>query len=281
MSKTRFLRKILTVGCLISAVAMAYDGKPAPQVSDVKPAELKDVGIDEKLGTQVDLNLKFKNEKGELVPLSSFYNGHQPVILSLVYYSCPGLCNFHLNGLTDGLKGLDWNAGDKFQVVAISFDPKEDPALATSKKESYMDVYKRPGTENGWHFLTGDEETIRKLTNSVGFKYKWVESEKEWSHASAAIVTTNKGIISRYLPGIFFEAKDIKLALNEASSGKIGTFIDSLILYCFQYNPHQSKYTLYAFNVMKLGAAIMVLFLGLWLIPIWRRNLRRKEMVRG
>lgn len=281
MSISSCLRKILTVGCLISAVAMAYDGKPAPEVADVKPAELKDVGIDEKLGTQLDLNLKFKNEKGELVALSSFYNGQQPVILSLVYYSCPGLCNFHLNGLTDGLKGLDWNVGDKFQVLAISFDPKEDSALATTKKESYMKVYGRPGTESGWHFLTGDAETIQKLTSAVGFKYKWVESENEWSHASAAVVTTPKGTISRYLPGIFFESKDIKLALNEASKGKIGTFIDSLILYCFQYNPHQSKYTLYAFNVMKLGGALMILFLGIWLIPIWRRNLRRKEMVRG
>lgn len=258
----------------------SYEPKPADMLAGEKAKELQGVGIEEKTGTYIDLNLSFKDENGETVTLGKYIKGgHIPVIISPVYYSCPGLCNFHLNGLTDGLKLMDWSAGDKFRVVAVSFDSKETPDLAAKKKASYMKVYDRPGTEAGWSFLTGDEATIKALTAALGFKFKWNEEAKEWAHASAAIVVTPDGKISRYLPGIMFDPKDVKLAINEASNGKTGTFVDQLVLYCFQYNPHQSKYTLYAFNIMKLGGALMVLVLALWLLPIWVRSRRASAKV--
>lgn len=251
-------------------------GEVQPQTADTRPAELKDVGISEKLGQQLDLGLRFKDETGKDVALGDYFDGKTPVIVSPVYYTCPGLCNFHLNGLTEALKGVDWSAGTKFKVIAISFDPKETPEVAGPKKANYMKVYDRPGTENGWHFLTGDAENVRKLTESVGFKYRWNEEEKEWAHASAAIIASPKGKITRYLPGIVFEPKDVRLALLEATEGRVGTFVDQLVLYCFQYNPHQSRYTLYVFNMVKLGGVLMMLVLAIWLLPFWYRN-RRKD----
>lgn len=256
-------------------IQASYEPKAPDMVAGEKAKELEGVGIEEKTGTYLDLNLTFKDENGETVTLANYIKGgHVPVIISPVYYSCPGLCNYHLNGLTDGLRLMDWSVGDKFRVLAVSFDPKETPDLALKKKASYMKVYDRPGTENGWSFLTGDEAAIQKLTAALGFKFKWNAEANEWAHASAAIVITPDGKISRYLPGIMFDPKDVKLAVNEASNGKVGTFVDQLVLYCFQYNPHQSKYTLYAFNIMKLGGALMVLVLALWLLPIWVRSRR-------
>lgn len=261
---------------LFTLASRAYDGKPTPDTSDARPKELEGVGIDEKLGAQLDMNLKLKDEHGKEVTLGSFYDGKHPVIISLVYYSCPGLCNFHLNGLTEGLKGLDWNPGEKFQVLAVSFDAKETPELGAGKKKSYMDLYERPGTEKGWHFLTADQNTIDQLTSSVGFKFKWNEKEKEWAHASAAIVTTPKGIVSRYLGGIMFDAKDVKLALNEATEGKIGNFVDKVLLYCFHYDPQANKYSLAAFNLVRVGGVVVVILLMLLLLPFWLKNRKRE-----
>lgn len=266
---------------MLSVFANAYDGKTLPDQANQTPKELEGVGIDQKLGSSLDLGLKFKNENNEEVTLGSFYSGHKPVIISLVYYSCPGLCNFHLNGLTEGLKGVDWNPGDKFEILAISFDPKENAELAKNKKKNYMEIYNRSQAENGWHFLTADQETITKLTSSVGFKYKWNEKENEWSHASAAIITTPQGVISRYLGGIQFDPKDIKLALNEASNGKIGSLIDKVILFCFHYDPQANKYALYAYNLVRLGGAVIVLLMVIWLLPFWIRIKKNEGTVRS
>ena len=245
----------------VTAKAVSYDGKPAPMVASEQPKELEGVGIDQLLGGKIDLDLPFKNEEGQVVTLRSYFDGKHPVILSPVYFTCPGLCNFHLNGLTDALKVMekDWSVGGKFQVVSVSFDSKETPENAKTKKETYMKIYDRPNTEKSWHFLTGDEASVQALTKSLGFKFKWDEAGKEWAHASAAIIISPDGTISRYLPGIMFNPQDIKLAVIEAGDGKIGSVVDSLIMYCFKYDPHQSKYTLYAFNVVKAGGALMVL----------------------
>ncbi|MCB0369091.1 MAG: SCO family protein [Bdellovibrionales bacterium] len=254
---------------LMSLLANAYDGKSLTPPSSQVPSELEGVGIDQKLGASIDKSLKFKDENGQEVTLGSFYGTHKPVIISLVYYTCPSLCNFHLNGLTEVLKSVDWNPGQQFEVVAISFDPKETPTDAKSKKESYMSMYNRPGTEAGWHFLTGTQEEIAKITSSVGFNYKWNDKDNQWAHASAAIITTPDGVISRYLGGIQFDPKDVRLALNEASGGKIGNLIDKVILYCFHYDPKANKYALYAFNLMRLGGAVIILVMIIWLLPFW------------
>lgn len=262
-----------------SGVQAAYDGQSTAKVASEFPEELKNVGIDEKLGDKIDLTLKVRNENGELVELGSFFDGKHPVILSPVYFTCPGLCNFHLNGLTDGLKLLDdnWTVGKKFKVVAFSFDSKDQSDSAALKKSTYVKLYERPGSADGWHFVTADEEVVQKLTSSVGFKFRWDDKVNDWAHASAAIILTPEGVISRYLHGIMFEPKDVRIALNEATEGKIGNIVDSIMLFCFKYDPQQSKYALVASNVMKVGGAIMVLLMILWLMPMYIRSVRAKS----
>lgn len=283
--KTKTMGAVLTTAVLVlfSASAQAYDGKPAPMVANEQPKELEGVGIDEKLGSKIDLTLKVKDDNGQEVALGSFFDGKHPVIISPVYFSCPGLCNFHLNGLTDALKLMDkdWTIGKKFKLLSVSFDSKETPDLAANKKQTYMKLYDRAGSEKEWHFITADESTVQALTQALGFKFRWDETAQEWAHASAAIVITPDGTISRYLPGIMFNPQDIKIALNEATDGKIGTFVDSLVLYCFKYDPHQSKYTLVAFNVMKMGGAVMVLVMVIWLLPVWIRARREQNNTAG
>jgi protein SCO1 len=254
-----------------------YNGELAPAPAAELPAELVGIGIKEKLGQKIDFNLSFTDEYGKTVKLGDFFKDNKPVILSPVYYSCPSLCNFHLNGLIDALKEMDWIAGNQFKVVAVSFDAKETSEVALKKKNNYMKVYDKPGSDTGWSFLTGAQAEIAAITESVGFSFKWNEKENEWAHASAAIVISPDGTISRYLPGIMFATKDVKLALVEAGKGHVGTFVDQLILYCFQYNPHQSKYTLYVLNIMKLGGAAMILFLIVWMTPNWLRARRSEE----
>lgn len=283
--KTRRMGTVVTAAVLLlfSAGAQSYDGKPAPKVASEQAAELEGVGIDEKLGSKLDLTMKVKDDNGQEVALASFFDGKHPVIISPVYFSCPGLCNFHLNGLTDALKLMDkeWTIGKKFKLLSVSFDSKETPDLAAGKKQTYMKLYDRAGSEKDWHFITADESTVQALTQALGFKFRWDEKSQEWAHASAAIVITPDGTISRYLPGIMFNPQDIKIALNEATDGKIGTFVDSLVLYCFKYDPHQSKYTLVAFNVMKMGGAVMVLVMVIWLLPVWIRARREQKNTAG
>lgn len=244
-------------------------GEKAPLVSTEKPKEFGDIGITENLGTQLDLSLPLIDENGQAVTLGKYFDGRHPVSLSLIYYGCPGLCNFHFNGVVDALKGVDWSPGDKFQVLAISFDPRDSSELGAQKRQSYSKLFNRPGTEKGFHFLTGSKETIEKLTQQVGFKYKWDEQANDWAHASAAVIVTPEGRISRYLHGIQFDAPTFKMALNEASRGKVGTLIDKMVWYCFRYDPHQSKYVLYAFRAVQFGALAIILVLAAILLPVW------------
>lgn len=243
----------------------AYTGKALAKPSSDVPEELQNVGITEKIGDTLDLNLMVTNEKGEKVPLSSFFRPKKPVVISPIYFNCPGLCNFHLNGFTETLSTIDWSPSKEFDVIAFSFDSRETPEIAAKKKENYIKLYGREGTDNGWHFVTADEETVKKVTDALGFQYKWNEAAGEWSHASAAIILSPEGKISRYLHGIQFEARDVKLALNEASNGKVGNIVDSVMLYCFKYDSHQSKYGLQVFNLMKLAGAVTVAVMALWL----------------
>ncbi len=251
-----------------------YTGKEPLKPSNEMPSELSGVKIEEKLGQHVDLKQMVTTEKGQLVPLSTFFTSGKPVVFSPVYFNCPGLCNFHLNGLTDTLKNVDWSPGNEFQVVALSFDSREKSDVAAKKKDSYLKVYNRAGTEDGWHFVTADEPTIKALMQQVGFNYSWNEKIGEWAHASAAIIISPEGKISRYLHGIQFEARDVKLALNEASSGKVGNIVDSVMLYCFKYDRHQSKYGLQVYRVMQLAGAMTVAILAMWLIPVMVRAKR-------
>lgn len=271
--QNNLLFKVLILASLLgSATAWSYENKLTPAPAGEKIRDAEKMGIQEKLGTTLDLNLPFTNEKGEQVVLGDYFKSHKPVVLSLIYYTCPGLCNYHLNGLFEGLKGVDWNPGEKFDVVAISFDPKEGPEVAGPKKQNYIDMYGRPDTAAGVHFLTANQETIAALTQKVGFSYKWDEPTKQWAHSSAAIFVSPEGKVTRYLHGIMFEPKDLRLALTEATDGKIGSFVDQMIWYCFMYDPQLSKYTIYAFRLVQIGGLLVVMFLMALVIPHWWKS---------
>lgn len=252
-----------------------YDGYSRGSSSET-PESLQEVGIEEHLGAQIDKNLEFYNEAGEKVTIGSLLANGKPILLSPIYYSCPGLCNFHLNGLNDAFKELKEPLGVEFDHVLMSIDPAEGSALAQEKKESYLKAYGRPEGAKGWHFLTGSAESITKLTEQIGFKYRWDEKEKQWAHAATAVVITPEGKISRYLYGIIFDPKVVRLSMVEASNGTIGTVVDKLILFCFHFDPKASKYTFYAFNVMRAGAISIVIILAAFLVPFWLRS--RKEL---
>lgn len=271
-----FKAATLSLFLLSSVVSGAYDGKPAPLTADKQARGTEGIGITEKLGGKLSLSLPVVDENGNTKQLSEYFHSGRPVIFSLVYYSCPGLCNFHMNGLVESLKGVDWNPGEKFEVVALSFDPKEGPALAAAKKVNYMNLYERPEGAKGLHFLTASAGTIDQLTKDVGFEYKWDEASNEWAHASAAIMVSPDGKITRYLHGIMFDAKDVKLALSESTEGKIGNIVDKMIWYCFMYDPKQSKYTLAAFRLVQLGGALIVLVMAALLVPQWLKARQTK-----
>ena len=255
-----------------SLTVQAYDTKEIDLKAQELPKELAKAGISERLGDTLDLGLSFLNEQGENVTLAQLFADGKPIILSLVYYSCPNLCNLHLNGLNEVLRKLQWTVGKEFKVVSVSFDSREGAPLSAEKKKSYLQAYGRAEGEKGWHFLTGTQQSIEKLAQTVGFSYHWSEETKEWAHSSAAILVTPQGKISRYLHGVYFEPQDMKLALLETSQGKIGTVIDKILFYCFHFDPKKNKYTLYAYNVMKAGATLTVLLMGLFLVPVWFRE---------
>ncbi len=261
----------LILATLLSSSAWAYDTKVLVTGHEL-PQELQDVGVTEHLGDKLDLNLNFTDEQGQVVPLGSFFGRGKPVLMAMVYYTCPSLCNYHLNGITDTLKKLRWTSGEDFEVVAVSMNSAEAPDVADKKKQSYLKVYDRPEGNGGWHFLVGSTVNVQKLADQLGFKFHWLEDKKQFAHASVAYVVTPQGKISRYLHGIQIEPTTLKLSLLEASSGKIGTILEQAVMFCFQFDPHKNKYTLYAWNIMRIGALLMVLLLALFLVPVWWRG---------
>lgn len=270
---------------LISLVAQKNEHYNSPLYSPKKydptvttanglPDALKKTGIEQKLGNSLPRETEFKDESGNLVKLGSFFGKGRPVIVAFVYYECPMLCNQVLNGLTGSLKGMNFNAGKEFDVVAISFDAKEfDKAeLAKNKKASYIERYGRPGTESGWHFLTGTEESIRSATNAAGFGFEWDEKSQQFAHAAAVMVATPDGKLSRYFYGIDYSPRDLKLGLMESAESKVGSPADQLMLYCFHYDPSTGKYGLAILNFVRLGGIATLLGLGTMGFVFWRRN---------
>ena len=238
------------------------------------PPVLDKVGIEQKLDAQIPLDAEFKNEDGKTVKLGEFFGKNRPVILALVYYECPMLCNEVLNGLTGSLKGISFDAGKEFDVVAISFDARENekPDLAKNKKASYLARYGRGGAENGWHFLTGTQSEIDKITNAVGFNYKYDETTNQFAHAGGIIVLTPDGRVSRYFYGIDYAPKDLKFGLMDSAEGKIGNPAEKLYLYCFHYDPSTGKYGLTILKIMRLMAIATVLGLGAMIFVFWKRG---------
>jgi protein SCO1/2 len=262
---------VFSIGLILTLSAL-----PSFVYAEAVPKNLTDIGITEHLGSKVSVgDLHFKDEQGKDVVLSDYLSRGKPVILAMVYFECPNLCNMLLNGLSDGLKNLDWTPGNQFDIVAVSINPREKPELAAKKKAAYVKAYGRPETANGWHFLTGEDSQIKKLAAEVGFGYRWVKEDEQYAHASAIYTLTPEGKISRYLYGIEFAPKDLRLALLEASNGKIGNVIDRFLLFCYHYDAKTQKYSLVATRVMDSGAAGTVLFFGGYLVVFWRKERRK------
>jgi protein SCO1/2 len=237
------------------------------------PKILADVGIDQKLNTQLPLDAVFKNENGESVKLGDYF-GKKPVLLSLVYYECPMLCNQVLNGMVTNFRVLAFQPGQEFEVVTISFDSRETPALATAKKKTYVDYLpaaKREGAAKGWHFLTGDDANIKRVTEAVGFRYRFDSETNQFAHGSGIFVATPQGKLARYFYGIEYAPRDVRLGLIEAAENRIGSPVDQLLLYCFHYDPATGKYGAVVMNMVQVGGILILIVIGAMFLVMRRR----------
>lgn len=229
--------------------------------ANVRPPYLTNVGIEQRLDSQVPPDLAFVDDGGRPVKLGDYF-GKKPLILNLVYYNCPMLCGEVLAGLSASMKMVKFDVGNELDVITVSFNPKETPDLAAAKKQEYLKRYGRPNAAAGWHFLTGRAESINALTKAVGFQYQYDESKNQYAHATAIMVLTPQGRISRYFYGIDFPPKDLRLGLVEASQGKIGNPIDQVLLYCYHYDPTVGRYGAVVSNILKIGGALTIFLLG-------------------
>lgn len=237
--------------------------------ANVRPPNLVNVGIEQHLDGQVPLDLTFRDETGKTVKLGDYF-GRKPIILDLAYYNCTMLCGEVLAGLTGAMKMVNFNLGDQYDAVTVSFNPNETPELAAEKKKDYVHRYGRPGAERGWHFLTGQPDAINALTKAVGFQYQYDAKSNQYAHATAIMVLTPQGKIARYFYGVDFPPKDLRLGLVEASKNKIGTPIDAVLLYCYHYDPATGKYGAIVTNILQLGAGLTILILVVMLLILFR-----------
>ena len=263
-----------------SASAVAQDpgsigpstgGLAPPARQDQKPQILQQVGIDQKLNTQLPLDLTFRDETGKTVRLGDYF-GSKPVIVSLVYYRCPMLCEQVLNGMAAALNVLKFDAGKEFNIVTVSIDPTETPDIAAKKKEVFLHRYQRPTAAQGWAYLTGDQANIDQLAKAVGFRYVYDQRTKQYAHASGIVIATPQGRLAQYYYGIEYSPKDLRLGLIEASQNKIGTVVDQLILYCYHYDPETGHYGAIAMRMLRIGGVLTILLLGGFVITMFRRE---------
>jgi protein SCO1/2 len=268
---------LLAAGCAPPAVFGQYAQPPKGPMPTGKSNEvLKQVDIRQRLGNQIPLDLKFRDEAGREVRLAEYFAKGKPVALTLVYYECPMLCNQVLNGAVGAFQGLSFTAGEEFEVVTVSFDPREGPELAAKKKEGYLRRYKREGAERGWHFLTGDKASIDALADAVGFRYVWDDQSEQFAHASAVMVATPQGKLSHYFYGIEYAPKDLRLAFVEASEGRVGSPVDALLLFCYHYDPAAGRFAP-VMGVLRAAGVLTVAGVVALIIYLVRKSRRREE----
>jgi protein SCO1 len=253
----------VVVGLVLCCAASAL----AEERKEPLPTELAGVGITEHLGAQIPMDLEFVNSDGKPIKLGDCFQPDKPAILTLVYYRCPMLCSLVLNGLLDGLRDVPLTAGVDFNIITVSFDPRETPQLAQLNKQNHVKEYGRPQAAKGWYFLTGKEKNIKQLAETVGFGYTFVESRQEYAHSAGIFLLMPDGRISRYLYGIKFDSPTLRLALTEAGKGKVGSTVDRILLSCFHFDAEAGKYSVAAFKVMQFGGVVTVLILGALLTP--------------
>ena len=237
------------------------------------PPQFKDVTFAQRLGQKLPLDVRFTDETGRDVALGEYF-GSRPVVLAFVYYQCPMLCTQVMNGISSALKVLPFSPGKDFDIVLVSFDPRDTPEAANAKKRAHLDHWAARGTANGWHFLTGTEASIRQVTAAAGFTYQWDAQTNQFAHVSALLVTTADGTLSRYFYGVEYSPRDLRLALIDSGNGKVGSVVDELLLYCFQYDPSHGRYGAVFMNIMRLGGALTVCFIGVFILLMRRREMR-------
>ncbi len=266
----RWSGKAVGSGLAAAALCMLF---VIPQIArgDDRPLMLRSVEFQQRLNAQLPLEVRFRDENGQTVELARYF-GRKPVILTFAYYDCPMLCTLILDGLTRGLQPVALDMGKQFEAVNISINPRELPSLAKAKKENYVKKYGRPGAAEGWHFLTGDETSIRRVADAAGFKYAYDPTSGQYAHASGILIATPQGKVSRYFYGIVFQPRDLRLGLVEASSEKIGSPVDVLLLYCYHYDATTGKYSLLITRVARLAGIATVLLLGSVLLLLFRRE---------
>ena len=263
---------VLAVALLAtSAWGQMNNGVMSPP-ANTRPPRLENVGIDQHLDAQVPPDLIFRDDAGKTVKLGDYF-GRKPLILNLVYYNCTMLCGEALAGLSSAMRLVKFDVGNEFDVITVSFDPRETPEMAAAKKKDYVGRYGRANAAAGWHFLTGQADSINALTKVVGFQYQYDEKSNQYAHATAIMVLTPQGRISRYFYGVDFPPKDLRMGLVEASQGKIGNAVDAVLLYCYHYDPETGKYGAMVANILRLAAAVTILIMGIFLFILWRLDL--------
>ncbi|HEU4767092.1 MAG TPA: SCO family protein [Pyrinomonadaceae bacterium] len=280
------IRVLLISVCLVASLPAFAQGPPGPSSplygarpsagnpSTGLPTALRDVRIEQKLDQQLPLDLSFRDENGQQVTLGKYF-GKKPVVLSLVYYDCPMLCTQILNAMVTSFRVLPFEVGKEFDVVTISFDPRETAQLAAAKKKVYVDYLPEKmhaGAQTGWHFLTGDAASIERITDAVGFRYHYDEATKQFAHASGIMIATPEGKLSRYFYGVDYAARDLRLGLIESSQSKIGSPVDQLLLYCYHYDPATGKYGAAVMRVMRIAGVLTLVALVAMFFVLRPRN---------
>jgi len=264
----------------IAALLLLGAGRLQAQVVQDSLPELKKIDVVEHLGESVPLDLVFTNDAGETVKLGDYFHHGRPVILVLAYYTCPMLCTLVLNGVSDAVKALDWLPGKEFQILTVSIDPSETAELAAGKKARYLDNLGKKGVESGWRFFVGAESQSKALADAVGFKYYYDTEQKMYAHPAVVTILTEDGKISRYLYGLEYKPQDLRLALLEASQGKIGNTVDRIILYCYHYDASTKGYVAMAGRIMQIGGALTLVILAAIVGTLWARERRRRSTAR-
>jgi protein SCO1/2 len=251
-------------------------GQPASAV----PAPLREIGFDQHLDSPLPLDTLLIDEAGRSVRLGDYF-GKRPVVMVFAYYDCPMLCTLVINGLSSALNVMSLEPGQDFEIVTVSFDPRDTPATATAKKAAYLERYKRPGAKDGWHFLTGTQASIDRLTKAAGFRYVWDAQTRQFAHPTGVIVLTPDGRLARYLFGIEYGPRDLRFAIVEASSGKIGSAADALLLYCYHYDPMSGRYGLVVMRALRLAGGLTVFAIGGFVIVMIRRERRGSGLTKN
>jgi protein SCO1/2 len=245
--------------------------REAGVASSQLPQALREIGFDQNIDKPLPLDTAFRDEAGRTVHLGDYF-GKRPVVLVFAYYDCPMLCTMVINGLSSALGVMSLNPGKDFEIVTVSFNPRDTPASATAKKAAYLERYKRPGAAEGWHFLTGDQPQIDRLTKAAGFRYVWDEQTQQYAHPSGVIVATPDGRLAKYLFGIEYGPRDLRLAIVEASQGNVGTAGDALLLYCYHYDPMTGRYGLAIMRGIRIAGVATVLCIGTFIVVMLRRE---------